>query len=225
MDFITLIIAILGSGTAAGVISHFLSKKNVDTVTHVTVDKTSIEIRKIEQDIEAQYIEQLKKWICDLQEIQNKHEIAITTKDAELIELHKENLQIIKQLDEARMQLERSGRATQKLMAKIDTPYWEADSVGRLTYVNSAWLSLFGLAPDNVLGNKWMEVIQESTITEAKLAWYSGVIELNDNPVIMTIVNPVTKITNNIQFIFSHVNDTHGLPIKVIGVAIRLHTN
>lgn len=221
MDFLQLVGAILGSGLLTGVILHFLNKSNTDKIIKVNVDKASAEIRKIERDIEAQYIEQLEKWLRDLRDLQERHEEKILLKEEELVNLHKQHLESIRELDEARLRLEKTSRATQRLMSKANTAYWESDAVGKIIYVNGAWLKLFGLSEEQSLGNRWMSVIQPDELNQAKLLWYSSIVDLNDKPLIINIINPITKEQMALQFIYSNIHDTDGSVSKVIGVVIN----
>lgn len=220
-EFILIVIGLLGSGTAAGVILYFLNRKTTESVAQANVNKASAEIRKIEQEIEAQYIEQLQSWITDLKEIHEKHEVVLQSKEEEIGKLHKLHLDAIKELDESRIRLEKSGRATQRLMAKTNTPYWECDALGKIVYVNGAWLQLFGLQHDEALGNKWMETIEPSEAKASRLLWFSAITDLNDRPLIFTIINPVTKEVKKLEFIYSNIHDIDGSVLKVIGVVLN----
>jgi PAS domain S-box-containing protein len=223
MDFLGFLAAILTGGLATGVVMHLLNKKNVDSTTKANVDVAAAQVKKIEQEIENQYVVQLEKWLDDLRDIDEEHQLALTKKEEEISNLHKQYLDSLRKLDESRLRLDRTGRAAQRLMSKMNTAYWECDGTGKLTYVNGAWTSLLGLSVEESLGNKWMQVLEPESLEEIKLAWYAAIIDLNDSPLVFYIVNPITKEKILVKFIYSNVHDVDGTVIKVIGVTIRLH--
>lgn len=223
LEWIAVIAGLLGSGAIGGIILHFLTKKNTNKLTEANLQLTATQTRKLEQEMEAQYVGQLEKWLSDLREIHEEHEKSIIQKDQEISLLHKQHLDSIRELDETRIRLDRTGRATQRLMSKADTPYWECDGFGKFTYVNGAWSLLTGLQDAESLGNKWMSIIHKDDEKAAKLAWYSSMVDLNDSPIRFRIVNPVTGETIPVKFIYSTIHDVDGKVVKVIGVVIKLH--
>jgi len=223
MEWIELIVGVIASGTLGGIILHFLTKKNTDSLASANVELANMQAKKIEQEMEAQYVGQLEKWLADLREIHEKHERSLAEKDQEISLLHKQHLEAIRTLDETRIRVDRTGRATQRLMAKADTPYWESDSVGKLTYVNGAWSQLTGLTEEESLGNQWMVVMAEKDSKFAKLAWYSSIVDLNDTPIVFHIKNPLTEESSLVKFIYATIHDVDGRVLKVIGVVIKLH--
>jgi hypothetical protein len=81
LDWIGLIVALLGGGGIYAIILHFLNRRNTNKVTDATVSKTEAERKQIEQDVESQYIKQLEQWLIDLNTIKSKHEKEIVKKD------------------------------------------------------------------------------------------------------------------------------------------------
>lgn len=219
MDFLTLIIALISSGTVTGLIMYAINKRNADLVTDITVDKALAEIRSIQQTIEANYVEQLRVWIKDLQEVEVKHKLELNRKDEELVEVHKTYLETLRQLTESRLHLDNQNKATQNLMSQLDIPYWESDPTGKITHINNAWADLFGINPAY---ENWVDTIIPEERQRLNLLWQISMLDLKSKPLKFHLVPVGKDHPIPIRFVYSHIHDEEGNLVKVIGVVIKL---
>lgn len=219
-DWAGLILIVLGSGGLLSIILYFLNKPNADKITKATVDKSEAEVKQIEQDVEAQYIKQLEQWLIDLNAIKTKHENELLLKDVEIVNLHKQHLEILKELEEHKYQNNRIYRAIHKVLIGIEIPYWECDSAGNLIYANGAWLTLFGLTFDQAKGYGWRTAIPVDELPELLLNWNAAVVDQTEDDLNFNILNPISSYKTKVKAVFAVVHTTDGKTEKIIGVTV-----
>jgi PAS domain S-box-containing protein len=222
VDWTILIVGLFGGGTIAGIILYFLNKKNTDSLNQATIDQKAAEVRKIEHDLESQYIKQLEQWLVDLQNIKDRHETELSKKDDEIVNLHKQYLNTLKDLAEHKFQLGKLGHAIRKLLIDLDIAYWECDSNGLLTYANGAWLRLHGLTQEQALGEGWQAALLPETRKHMLLQWNATVVDQSEKVIEFVVNNPTTGEKFPAKAIYSIVNDSGGNIVKIIGVTIKV---
>jgi PAS domain-containing protein len=218
LDWIGLIVALLGGGGIYAIILHFLNRRNTDKITDATVSKAEAERKQIEQDVESQYIKQLEQWLVDLNTIKSKHEEEIVKKDSEIVALHKQHLETLKELEEQSYQKGRIYNAIHKVLIGIDIPYWECDKNGNLIYANGAWLKLFGLTFAQATGDGWQNAIPIKDRKSLLLTWNSVVVDQTDININFTIQNNITGEMIKARSIYAVVHNKEGTTEKIIGV-------
>lgn len=51
---------------------------------------------------------------------------------------------------------------------------WTADGDGKLLYVDPRWLSLIGASLDQLIGDKWLQLVHSDDLDNTRLAWADG---------------------------------------------------
>jgi len=218
LDWLALIIAVLGSSAVSGVILYFLNSR----VTKTGIDKSQAEIKKIEHDLEAQYIKQLEQWLVDLQHIKEKHEGEITQKDEEIVSLHKQYLNTLKDLAEHKFQISKFNQSVRRLLIELEIAYWECDEKGLLTYANGTWLKRHGLTLEEALGHGWQQAIPVENRKAVLLHWNTAIVDQNEDEIDAVVTNTITGETFPIKAVYSIIKDTAGNIVKIIGVTIKV---
>lgn len=221
MGFLEFVGLIIGSGLLSGVVLHFLQKHNTDAIAGATVDKTAIESKQIAQELESKYIEQLKKWIDDLNQIKDKHEKTLADKNKELDDLHKKSLDCMQELAEREVLCQQVTNAVRRVMSSGDVAYYETDPTGALAYVNGAWLRLFGLTMAEVKNNDWVKSIPEDDRDNMVNAWDAIAADQREGNMTFKLLNPVTHETYEVKSSFAIVRDEQDNVVKIIGVTYK----
>lgn len=215
------VLALLGA--MSGIFMYLVKKNRDEKQTDLSIIKTEREIESIEQEIESKHAEQLKRWLNDIQEINEKYTAALDKKDKVIEDIHKKYLEVIKEMTEQELKNERFVRATRKLVTQMKIAYWECDSAGKLIYANGDWLKLFGLQPEEAQGEGWLSGIPENQRESLLVEWYSRVVDHKEEPLEFTLINPRTNEEVKMRGLYSIIYDNSENIVKIIGVTLPIH--
>lgn len=216
-EITTIVIAI---GSLSGIILYLLNRKLAEKSTTTSINKTNKEIEQIEQDVESKHALQVKQWLEDLQEIQEKHEHEIEKRDEMYVTLRQEKDALTIESLAYKWKLEQCGRAHRRLFTDIHIPYWECSEDGKLVYANGAWLKLFGLTKDEAMGEGWLKSVTPEDRDRILVEWYSKVVDETDGDIDFSIQNPVTKEIKELMAVYTVKFGADSHIYKIIGITI-----
>jgi len=217
------LVTLIGSvGAISGLIIFFFGKKLNDKVASINILKTTKEVEQIELDIESKYAVQVKKWLDDLQEIKQNHDLELLKKNEQIENWHLEYLKVIKEIDQHKIKLDRTNRAMRRLLVKMEVPYWECDSEGKLAYVNGAWLQLFGISNEQAMSEGWLAAIPEEDRESLLSEWNSRVIDQSEGTIEFFVINQITNEKIKLKSVYAMIFDDDYNITKIIGVSIRM---
>lgn len=219
---LTELIALIGSlGAISGLIIYLFGKKLNDKTTSINILKTTKEVEQIELEIESKYAIQVKTWLDDLHEIKQNHDLELLKKNEEIENWHLQYLKSIKEINQHKIRLDQTNKATRRLLVTMEVPYWECDSEGKLTYVNGAWLKLFGMSNEDVMSEGWLVAVPEENRKSLLSEWYSKVIDQSEGTLEFSIINQITKEEIHLKSLYAMIFDDEDNITKIIGVSIR----
>lgn len=180
--------------------------------------KTTADANRIEQDKEIAWANYLKGVFNELQELQNKHNGEIKIKNDEIARVLKENVDYLAKYEELEFIGQGAGKAVQRLMSKLDIPYWEADGNGENIFVNGAWLELFNVRKDNI--RDWLKNVVEEDRQLVLQEWERRIIDQDAETGIRFRIRGRDGQIITVQSIYSIIRTDDNSIHKIIGVTI-----